>query len=107
MIQVYNIIPGVHDSYSSLQFNMSNVSSTTGKQSKLQLTHINYNLRKHFFTNRVIDVWNSLSLPFEIVSAESTNVLKSRLDKLWFNQDLKFDWKAEITGIGNRRLKFS
>jgi len=26
MIQVYNIISGVHDSYSSLQFNMFNVS---------------------------------------------------------------------------------
>jgi len=30
MIQVYTIISGVHDSYSSLQFNMSNVSITRG-----------------------------------------------------------------------------
>jgi len=30
-----------------------------------------------------------------------------RLDKFWYNQDLKFDWKAEISGIGSRRLKFS
>jgi len=28
MIQVYNIISGVHDSYSSIQFNISNISNT-------------------------------------------------------------------------------
>jgi len=44
MILVYNIISGVHDIYSSLQFNMSNVSNTRGNQFKMQLTHIHYNL---------------------------------------------------------------
>jgi len=32
MIQMYNIISGVHDSYSSLHFNMSNVSITRCNQ---------------------------------------------------------------------------
>jgi len=49
MIQVYNIISGVHDSYSSLQFIMSNVFISRGNQYKIQLTHIYCNLRKHFF----------------------------------------------------------
>jgi len=39
MIQVYNIISGMRDSYSSLQFNMSNVSIIRGNQFKMQLTH--------------------------------------------------------------------
>jgi len=76
---------------------MSNVSITRGYQFKMQLTHIHYNLRKHFFTNRGIDVWNSL--PNEVVSADSIHILKSRLDKFWYDQDLKFDkdWKAKIS----------
>jgi len=83
MIQVYNVIFGVRDTYSSLQFNMSSVSITRCNQFKMQLTHIHYNLRKHYFTNRVIDVWHSL--PNVVVSANSINILKSRLDKFWRN----------------------
>jgi len=84
---------------------MSNVSTTRGNQFKMQLTHIHYNLRKHCFTNRVIDVW--ISLHNKVISADSTNIVKSRLDKCWYNQDLKFDWKAEVFGIGSRSFKFS
>jgi len=47
-IQVYNIISGVHDSYSSLPYNMCNVSITRGDQFKMQLMHIHCILRKHF-----------------------------------------------------------
>jgi len=100
MIQVYNIISGVHNSYSFLQFNMSNVSIIRGNQFKMHAinTH-SLQFTKALFTNRVIDVWSSL--PNEVVSADSTKN-KSRLDTFWYNQDFKFDWKAEITGIGNR-----
>jgi len=38
--------------------------------------------------------------------ADSINILKSCLDKVWCNQDLKFDWEAEILGIGSRSFKF-
>ena len=103
IIQVFNILSGVHDSNSVIKFNMSNISNTRGNKFKMQLTHIHYNLRKHFFSNRIIDVWNSL--PNDIVSADSTNIFKNRLDKFWFNQDFKFDWNADITGIGSRSLK--
>jgi len=48
MIQVYNIISGVLDSYSSLQFNVLNISVTRGDKFKMQLGHIHCKLRKHF-----------------------------------------------------------
>jgi len=106
VIQVYNIISAVHDSYSSLHFIMSSVSITRGNQFKMQLTHIHYNMQKHFFTDRVIDAWNRL--PGEVISALNIFLIfKSRLDKFWYIQDLKSDWKVEIFGIGSRSLKFS
>jgi hypothetical protein len=64
--------------------------------------HVHYNLRKHFLSNRIIAVGNSL--PNTVVSAESTNTFKNRLDKFWVNQDVKFNWKAGITGIGSRSI---
>jgi len=43
----------------------------------MQLIKLHQNLRKHFFTNRVIDVWNRLCLIKEVVFADSINILKS------------------------------
>jgi len=63
---------------------------------------MNYNLRKQFFSNRIIAVWNSL--PNIVVDAESTNIFKNRLDRFWVNQEIKFDWHANIAGIGSRSV---
>ena len=41
---------------------------------------LNNDLRKFYFTNRVVDAWNSL--PNWIVIANSTNTFKRRLDIL-------------------------
>ena len=58
-----------------------------------------------FFTNRVIiNMWNSL--PNEVVHAESTNTFKSRLDKFWFNQEIIYDYRAEIQGTGSRSVNY-
>jgi hypothetical protein len=104
MIQVYNIVSGKHNNQPTVEFNLSHVSNTRGNIYKMHLTHMHYNLRKHFFSIRVIAIWNSL--PNDVVSAESTNIFKSRLDKFWAHQDFKFDWNAEITGIGSRSVIF-
>jgi len=73
---------------------MYNISYTRGNQFKMQLAYFHYYLREQLFSNGIIAVWNSLSNDF--ISADSTNIFKNRLDKFWFNQDLKFDWKAAI-----------
>ena len=99
-MQVLNIISGMYDKNAVVKFNMSHVSNTRGNKYKLQLTHIHYNLRKHFFSNRIIEVWNSL--PNDVVLAESTNIFENRHDKFWANQDFKYDWNADISGIGSR-----
>ena len=41
-------------------------------------------------------------LPDTVVMSESVNQFKNRLDKFWSNQDLIYNYKAELTGIGNR-----
>ena len=54
MIQVSSIISGMYDNNAVVKFNMSHVSNTRGNKYKLQLTHMHYNLRTHFFSNRII-----------------------------------------------------
>jgi len=48
----------------------------------------------------VVVTWNSL--PESVIAAETTNCFKNRLDKFWNNQEMVFDYKAELTGIGKR-----
>ena len=68
-------------------------SSTRGSKYKLQNHSFHYNFRKFSFTARVVDVWNSL--------------FKIRLDKFWDNQNVMFDWTADIRAlILYRRRRF-
>jgi len=45
-------------------------------------------------------VWNSL--PDHVVDVNFLKQFETRLDKFWRDQDVMFDWTAEITGTGDR-----
>jgi len=102
MIQVYNIVFRKYNTHPMVKFNLSHVSNTRCNINKLQLTHMHYNLHKHFFSNRIVAVWNSLSNI--VVSAESTNIFENRLDTFCINQEFKFDFRADITEIRSRSI---
>jgi len=48
-----------------------------------------------------------LLLPFRTVyrtmsSTLTVNLFKARLDRFWMNQDVKYDFTADLTGTGDR-----
>jgi len=53
------------------------------------------------FTNRVIPTWK---LSDHVVSAETVNTFKKWLDRFWSNQDVLYDYTADLRGIGNRTV---
>jgi len=53
-----------------------------------------------FFSARVVNIWNSL--PNLVVDACTVNAFKTRLDKCWQHQSVKFDFTADLTGNGKR-----
>jgi len=60
---------------------------------------IQFDMRKFNFTNRIISVWNSL--PDFVVSADTVDVFKTRLDRFWIDQEIRYIGKADIC-IGSR-----
>ena len=53
--------------------------TTRGHQLKLEKGRSRLDVRKHFFTQRVVNLWNAL--PVNLVSAPTVNAFKNRLDK--------------------------
>jgi ribonuclease P/MRP protein subunit RPP40 len=54
-------------------------SITRGHRYKVVRLTTNTSLFQHFYTNRIINMWNSL--PREVVEVDSTNAFKNRIDK--------------------------
>jgi len=104
MIELYKMVTGKYDTDASINFKFISYlgTQTRGNKYKIFQDHIKYNLRKYFFSNRVIQTWNSL--PDFVVASGTINTFKNNLDKLWFNEEVKYNWKAELTGTGNRSL---
>ena len=69
---------------------------------KLNNGRARYDLHKLYFTDRVVNVWNSL--PDHVVLSETINTFKSRLDKYWQHQDMIYDFQAELHGTGSLSL---
>ena len=49
---------------------------------------------------RIVNIWNSL--PSYVVSAETVNCVKTRLDRFWLNQYIIYNFRSEIHGTGSR-----
>jgi len=83
MVEVYKYLHGMYSvPYGSL-LQEAPPSALRGHNYKLLKRHCHTQLRLHFFSFRVTNLWNHL--PVEVVSASSLNVFKGRLDKFWEN----------------------
>ena len=64
-----------------------NMSSTRGHNQKLIKPRANKDIRKNYFTNRVINNWNSL--PDYVINSKTVKIFEKNLDN-YFNEK-KFD----------------
>jgi len=95
-------VHGYYDNINKISLLPQVDAATRSNKYKLYQSFIKYDLRKHFFTNRMVSLWNSL--PDRVMASDTINCFKSRLDKFWTNQDVLYNWEADFTGTGNRSL---
>jgi len=96
-IEVYKILTNKYDSRVNLYLEKQQDSRTRGHSLKLVNNRYHYNLRKFSFAPKIVNVCNSL--PEIVISAADAF---TRQDKFWQHQDILYDYKVELTGVGNR-----
>jgi len=90
MIEVYKILTNKYDSRVNLYLEKQQDSITRGHSLKLANNRYHYDLRKIYFAPRIVNVWNSL--PEIVISADTPDTFKRRLDKFWQHQDILYDY---------------
>ena len=80
LIEVFKIFKGLEDVDLSTFFTLSESRRTRGHQLKLKKYHCNLDIRKYFFSQRVIAEWNNL--PPKAVNSTSVNSFKNILDPI-------------------------
>ena len=82
MLETFKYLNGQYNSAPILHLDTRTHGTTTrGHQLKLEKGRSRIDVRKHFFTQRVVNLWKAL--PVNFVSAPTVNAFKNRLDKLW------------------------
>ena len=51
-------------------------------------------VRKYYFSNRVVNAWNSL--PDSVISAETVFSFEKGLDNYWQDQDIIYEYESKI-----------
>ena len=91
MIQTFKIIHGIDRIDKDMFFSAFTVEATRGHAFKLFQRRSRLDVRANSFGVRVVSDWNSL--PMEVVTANSTNSFKARLDKFWSNYQYSHPWE--------------
>jgi len=87
LIETFKILSGKENVDSKTFFNLADSSRhTRGHSLKLYKRHCRLDVRKFFFTQRVVNIWNSL--PQHVVEAPSVNSFKKRLDDYYQDMGL-------------------
>jgi hypothetical protein len=87
LIMVYKILHGIvdinPDAFFSLHYDVLGV-HTRGHPLKLVAHRSRTEIRRNFFTERIVKYWNCL--PHEVVTSENLNLFKSRVKKFVFTE---------------------
>ena len=77
-IEVFKIVNGYEDIDRNIFFKLKGGSRTRGQKAALVKEQCRLDMRKYYFSQRVIHEWNKL--PNDCVNASSVNMFKNRID---------------------------
>jgi len=84
MIETFMIIRKIYDEEKVPKLTPSSIEYTRCHQHKLLKMRVRYDIRKYYFTERMVNMWNSS--PDAVVNSSMINQFKNRLDRHWSKQ---------------------
>jgi hypothetical protein len=102
MIEVYKILQNKYDNDVIPNLGLSDCTFTRGNALKLTTVRPKYDIRKYFFSVRIVSMWNSL--PDSVITTDTVNAFKNALDRHWQTEEILYDYKAKLSGTGVRGL---
>jgi len=81
MIETYKILHNYYNIEPSLFFTLNDSSTTRGHSLRLFKERSRLLVRHNFFSNRIVNLWNSL--PGYLVTAPTVATFKQQLDDFW------------------------
>jgi hypothetical protein len=81
LIEVFRLLKGFDNVDYQHFFQLVDGSRTRGHRFKIVKLRSRLDIRKNFFSQRVVNIWNNL--PASVVEADSVNSFKNRLDHFW------------------------
>jgi hypothetical protein len=91
---VYKILTGGYDvKVCPLLLHSANI-RTRGNCKKLETLRSKYDVRKYSFSSRIVKIWNSL--PDKVITGGSVNCFKNRLDDHWRNEEVYYNYEADL-----------
>jgi len=106
MIEVFKILKGFYDVRVTKDMFKLHTGNTRGHSLKLCKPTAKRNIKKYYFTSRVVEIWNDL--PDNVISATNVNMFKNRLDKHWKDHISKFNicnWRSTLRAPEQRAVE--
>ena len=100
MIETYKILNNVYDKDVVPLLALNNNVKTRGNSLKLSVNRAHLNLKKFYFTSRIVNNWNSL--PDTVITTPNINIFKNKLDEFWKDQDIKLKYRETLNLAGSR-----
>jgi hypothetical protein len=97
MVETFRIINNIDKENSNTIF-LKNENTTRGHKHKIYKRQCRTNIRKYIFSQRVVDIWNSL--PAKVIESNTVNGFKNQLNLHWKDLEIKFKpdiYKPEVT----------
>ena len=106
MIETQKLLTGKYDQQVAIAVpkNVTGKYFTRDNTNKLLVKRCRYELQKNFFSNRIVNMWNSL--PDYVVMSDTINTFKNRLDAHWEHRDFLFHYRATYTRTGDQNYMF-
>ena len=109
MIETFKITHNFYDPQTTKHFFIIPTDSVTrGHPFKITKKACKSRQYAHFFTNRIVNQWNSL--PEQVVRAETINSFKNRLHKHWSKFQYKTNFNIQVVcrrGRENLKLRYT